>query len=93
MQSRLSPLLRLLCVSAIAAACAFTPVSARTPVLEASFEQDEAGLDAEEMFSEAAFGVDPMVTGPVSEEFRARQLDLGCGEAKWPNIPAGCYPQ
>ena len=92
MQSRLSPLIRLLSVSAIAAACAFTPVLARTPVLEATFEPD-VGLEAEDLFSDAAFGVDPMVTGPVSEEFRARQLKLGCAEAKWPNISVGCYPE
>jgi hypothetical protein len=45
------------------------------------------------MFSDAAFGVDPMVTGPVSQEFQQRQNDLGCAEAKWPNIPSGCYPK
>ena len=85
-------LTRLLAVSVVAAVSALTPVSARTPVLEAPVE-DVSLSEAEEMFSDAAFGVDPMVTGPVSDEFQQRQRDLGCAEAKWPNIPAACYPK
>lgn len=92
MHRRSSPLIRLLAASAIVAVSALTPVAARTPVSEAPVEK--ASLpDAEEMFPDAAFGVDPMVTGPVSEEFRQRQRDLRCAEAKWPNIPTGCYPE
>jgi hypothetical protein len=85
-------LTRLLAVSAIAAVSALTPVAARTPASEAPVE-DVSLSEAEEMFSDAAFGVDPMVTGPVSEEFQQRQRDLGCAEAKWPDIPAACYPR
>ena len=92
MQSRPSLILRLLGASAIAAISVLSPVSARTPSLDVTYQQDQA-RDAEEMFSDAAFGVDPMVTGPVSDEFAQRQRDLGCAEAKWPNIPAGCYPE
>lgn len=55
--------------------------------------EDISLSDAQEMFSDAAFGVDPMVTGPVSHEFQQRQRDLGCAEAKWPDIPAACYPK
>jgi hypothetical protein len=94
-----SPLTRLLAVATIAAISALTPVAAwltpvaaRTPVSEAQVEEVSLS-EAEEMFSDAAFGVDPMVTGPVSDEFQQRQRDLGCAEAKWPDIPAGCYPR
>lgn len=48
--------------------------------------------DPQEDMAVAEFGIDPMVTGPVSEEFRQRQAALRCHEARWPNIPAGCYP-
>ena len=37
-------------------------------------------------------GIDPIVTGPTSPAFKARQAKLGCAEAVWPKIPAGCYP-
>jgi hypothetical protein len=47
---------------------------------------------AEALFPDAPDGVDPMVTGPVSAEFRARQQQLGCERAEWPDIPAACYP-
>jgi hypothetical protein len=92
MQSGFTPALRLLTACVIVAMSALTPVSARTPAIDASLERDSA-LDAEEMFSDAPFGVDPMVTGPVSGEFAKRQRDLGCAEAKWPNVPAACYPR
>jgi len=48
--------------------------------------------DARDRFDDAPMGVDPMVTGPVSAAFREKQERLGCAEAKWPNIPAACYP-
>ena len=92
MKSRLAPTIRLIAFSAVVAASALTPVSARAPVMEASLEQD-AAQEAEEMFPDTAFGVDPMVTGPVSDEFAQRQRELGCAEAKWPDVPAGCYPR
>ena len=44
------------------------------------------------MFADAPDGVDPMVTGPVSAEFRARQKTAGCATAEWPNVPVACYP-
>lgn len=91
MKTGLPLLLRMIAVAGIAAASAFTPVSARTPAEHATLDQ-ALETDAEDLFSDAAFGVDPMVTGPVSEAFRQRQLDLGCAEARWPDIPAGCYP-
>jgi hypothetical protein len=91
MNRRSSPATPLLAITAIAAAFAFTPVAARSPVPEAPAEK--ISLPAEEIFSDAAFGVDPVVTGPVSDEFRQRQRNLGCAEAKWPHIPVGCFPR
>jgi len=47
---------------------------------------------AQEAFADAEYGVDPMVTGPVSVAFEKQQGDLGCHDAVWPDIPLGCYP-
>ena len=55
-----------------------------------------AGLEkltaAEEAFSDAEYGVDPMVTGPTSASFKRQQAEAGCGKAVWPEIPLDCYP-
>lgn len=48
--------------------------------------------DASEIFADAPYGVDPVVTGPVSAQFRERRQHLGCDTATWPNVPRGCYP-
>jgi hypothetical protein len=48
--------------------------------------------DAEQRFDDAIYGVDPIVTGPVSTAFKERQKKARCAEAVWPNIPATCYP-
>lgn len=47
---------------------------------------------AEEAFSDAPYGVDPMVTGPTSASFKKRQTQNGCDQAAWPDIPLDCYP-
>lgn len=47
---------------------------------------------AEEAFSDADYGVDPVVTGPTSASFRKQQAEAGCDEAIWPEIPLACYP-
>lgn len=47
---------------------------------------------AEEAFSDAPYGVDPMVTGPTSASFKQEQAEGGCDEAAWPDIPLACYP-
>ncbi|MFC5387302.1 hypothetical protein ACFPLB_15180 [Aquamicrobium segne] len=47
---------------------------------------------AQQLFSDAPDGVDPMVTGPVSAAFEKRQKDAGCAKATWPNVPTTCYP-
>jgi hypothetical protein len=52
-----------------------------------------AATEAAELFADAPDGVDPMVTGPVSASFKARQAKAGCKDAVWPNVPAACYPR
>ena len=47
---------------------------------------------AAEAFSDAPYGVDPMVTGPTSASFRKEQARNGCDNAVWPDIPLECYP-
>ena len=47
---------------------------------------------AELAFADADYGVDPMVTGPVSASFKQQQAGAGCAEATWPDIPLDCYP-
>lgn len=46
----------------------------------------------EDRFAGAPDGVDPVVTGPVSAQFKQTRNFLGCDKAEWPNVPAGCYP-
>jgi hypothetical protein len=48
---------------------------------------------AEEAFSDAPYGVDPMVTGPTSVSFKKTQAENGCATAVWPDIPLPCYPK
>jgi hypothetical protein len=48
---------------------------------------------AEEAFSNAPFGVDPVVTGPTSASFKQLQVENGCDKAVWPDIPLACYPK
>ena len=43
-------------------------------------------------FADAPYGVDPIVTGPVSTAFKQQQDAANCDEAAWPNVPAVCYP-
>lgn len=47
---------------------------------------------AEQLFADAPYGVDPVVTGPVSASFKQRQQAAGCDSAVWPKIPMVCYP-
>jgi hypothetical protein len=49
--------------------------------------------EAEQLFPDAPYGVDPMPTGPVSAAFKARQAEAGCKDAVWPAVPAACYPR
>jgi hypothetical protein len=58
----------------------------------AEYREIVASTPAALMFPDAPDGVDSMVTGPVSAEFRARQQAAGCEAAEWPNVPVACYP-
>ena len=49
--------------------------------------------EAELAYADAPYGVDPMVTGPVSASFREQQKIAGCDAAKWPDVPLACYPK
>lgn len=49
--------------------------------------------DAELAYADAPYGVDPMVTGPVSASFKEQQQIAGCDAAKWPDVPLACYPE
>jgi hypothetical protein len=47
---------------------------------------------AQNLYPHAPDGVDPITTGPVSQELRDRRRVARCDEAKWPDIPVDCYP-
>ena len=40
----------------------------------------------------AAPQADPVITGPVSPQYKRLREAAGCDTAKWPHIPAVCYP-
>lgn len=49
--------------------------------------------EAELAYADAPYGVDPIVTGPVSASFKEQQQIAGCDAAKWPDVPIACYPE
>ena len=68
-------------------------VHAVSPETTSGFATENAiRQDVAQRFEDAPYGVDPMVTGPVSTAFRQTQRAAGCDSAVWPNIPAVCYP-
>lgn len=82
-------------------ALAFTAVDARTPASDEARaiamladHHTEAAVKqtAAQKFASAPDGVDPVVTGPVSAQFRERQRAFDCERAVWPDIPLACYP-
>ena len=83
----------------LSAGIAFSAMGARgiadTPSARAAIAAEVlpvAVTEAEMMFPDAPDGVDPIVTGPRSAQFRSQQQALDCDRAVWPNVPAGCYP-
>lgn len=82
--------LALLSAFALTASGAYGPGAPDTTVQEQ--KKVAVATAATVLFPDAPYGVDPMVTGPVSAEFRARQQAAGCAAAEWPDIPATCYP-
>jgi hypothetical protein len=81
-------------VAAVASSSGAAPVSPEDQPMPAAFQAEslDMGLAEEPPFDDAPYGVDPIVTGPVSSAFKERQRAAHCDEAVWPNIPAACYP-
>jgi len=48
--------------------------------------------DVAQRFEDAPFGVDPVVTGPISAAFKEARKAAGCDSAVWPDVPDACYP-
>jgi hypothetical protein len=82
-------------LSALALAAVFAAGAAHSMVSgnKAVSGQVLTATAAQQLFSDAPDGVDPMVTGPVSTSFRKKQQDAGCAEAEWPDVPVACYPK
>jgi hypothetical protein len=68
-------------------------MTARAEITAPEKPVQPAEPDTREAFADAPFGVDPVVTGPVSAAFREKQERLNCEAAKWPHVPRGCYPE
>lgn len=64
---------------------------ARIPLAATEEKLPEEKLAAAR-FQDAPYGVDPVVTGPVSTAFEKRREAAGCDQAEWPHIPSVCYP-
>jgi hypothetical protein len=97
---RLSRWAGILALGAFAAAISASSAAPRLPRANAVSPEITTGIAAEKAipqdvarrFEDAPYGVDPMVTGPVSTAFRQTQRAAGCDSAVWPNISAVCYP-
>lgn len=74
-----------------AVAVAYGAVSKPDDMRAATFDAPEIHSPGER-FADAPHGVDPIVTGPAPKAFRDQQRALDCDTARWPDIPAGCYP-
>lgn len=64
------------------------------PTAEAEVDAypDVSRPDSDTKLDEMAW-VDPVITGPVSPEYRRVREEAGCDRAEWPNIPDVCYPK
>lgn len=60
------------------------------PRIEAEGDPDRTA--AQNLYPDAPDGVDPITTGPVSQELRDRRRAARCDDARWPEIPIACYP-
>ncbi len=85
-----SVLLRVALPAALLAALAIA--SGATP-LAGTGPEEALPVERSSLFADAPYGVDPVVTGPVSAQFRQTREVFGCDRAVWPNIPAACYPE
>ncbi len=90
-----NPLRVLLPVAAAAGLAALTSVGgihARQAVDEPRAPVGaQEGEESEGNIGDMAW-VDPVITGPVSPEYRRIREEAGCDTATWPNIPDVCYP-
>lgn len=86
------PVLVILAAASLASASIALAASTGPATGPLAGETLEQKTPAEIAFAGAPDGVDPMVTGPVSKDFRARQKAIGCDKAEWPHIPLSCYP-
>jgi hypothetical protein len=67
--------------------------SGATPLVdEGGAPETQRPVEQASLFPDAPYGVDPVVTGPVSANFRETREAFGCDRAVWPNVPAACYP-
>lgn len=66
------------------------------PVRSLTDEQLAAAVNGSEQgsatFDNASYGVDPVVTGPISAKFKRQRAMAKCDETQWPNVPKVCYP-
>ncbi|WP_442581797.1 hypothetical protein ACSBOB_07405 [Mesorhizobium sp. ASY16-5R] len=88
-----------LCLSAAAISSgSASPGDSDFPVVSASLHEDfrstpdATAADVAQRFEDAPYGVDPVVTGPVSTAFKQQRQAAGCDTAVWPKVPAACYP-
>ncbi|MEQ1953749.1 hypothetical protein [Mesorhizobium sp. CN2-181] len=89
-----------LAVSAVAiTAGSASPSGFDRPAASVPLEEDFGNIDASpnsadvgQRFADAPYGVDPVVTGPVSTAFKQQRETARCDDAVWPNVPAACYP-
>ncbi len=95
-RARLAAAVGLALLPALAATSSAAPegpfVVARAEITSPEKPVQPVEPDASELFADAPYGVDPVVTGPVSASLRERQQRLNCDAATWPHIPRGCYP-
>jgi hypothetical protein len=89
-----------LCLSAAAISSgSASPGGSDVSVAAAPLQEDFGNIDASpgsadvaQRFADAPYGVDPVVTGPVSTAFKQQREAANCDKAVWPNVPAACYP-
>lgn len=87
----------LACLPAALVVLAFTGdvVDARQahPVAAPSLQSGDMAPDIQDMETDPALAwVDPVITGPVSPQYRRQRDAAGCDQAAWPHIPAVCFP-
>jgi hypothetical protein len=76
----------------VVAALAMSNLTANSAAIRTGDVKQTEKSAAELMFPDAPLGVDPMVTGPTTQQFRKKQQLAGCNTALWPNVPVDCYP-